>query len=78
MMNATNNWKKWLNEHKTNEVYNAHPDRAKSLCSSLDPAKNFEALTKAKNVVMITKAAVDMKIQATFTTPRSAYRSCLT
>ena len=64
-MNATNDWKRWLNEHPTAKTYDAHPDRIKGMLGN-NGEKNFESLTKMKNLVLLSKAQMGGKIQASF------------
>ena len=65
-MNATNGWARWLRNHKKARVYDAHPEKVQGLCSENEPEKNFEALEKAPNLVLLSKPPVGTKIQASF------------
>ena len=60
-------WTKWLNDHATYDTYNAHPARVQEICTNESVAmKNFEELTKCKNINLLTKAPMGAKCQATF------------
>ena len=57
---------KWLNNHTTFKTYNDHPEKVKDICKAAEDKKNFEALAGHKNLVLLTKRAVDAKCQASF------------
>ena len=65
-MTSTDGWAKWLNTHNTYNTYNAHPSKVKDLCNDTDPSTNFEKLTNSKNIVLLSKAPMGGKCQATF------------
>ena len=62
--NAT--WTSWLNDHASYATYNAHPTMVKDICSSPESITNFEKLTSSKNIILLTKAPMGGKCQATF------------
>ena len=62
--NAT--WTSWLNDHTSYATYDAHPTRVKDICSSPESTTNFENLTNSKNIILLTKAPMGGKCQATF------------
>ena len=63
---SVDTWAKWLNNHETYATYNALPKEVTQLCDSADAVANFDKLSKAKNLVMLTKAPMGGKCQATF------------
>ena len=65
---STKGWAKWLNKHKTYDTYNAHPNAVKGLCDTPGTKEKFEKLSKAKNLVLLTKALIGGKCEATFFT----------
>ena len=62
----TKGWIKWLNKHKTYETYNAYPIAFKGIYNAPKVKNNFKDLSKAKNLVLLTKALMGGKCQATF------------
>ena len=63
---SVDTWAKWLNTHETYATYNALPKEVTKLCDGTDAVANFDKLAKAKNLVMLTKAPMGGKCQATF------------
>jgi len=59
-------WIKWMDEHSTSNTYNEHPDKVAKICSSSSALGNFESLCKCKNLVLLTRAPIGKKVQATF------------
>ena len=59
-------WAKWLNEHSTRKVYDENPDRVALLCTGATPIEKFHKLVGNKNLVLLTRAQLGEKLQATF------------
>ena len=60
-------WRKWLNGHATRGVYDEHPKRVTDLCDGgTDAVSKFEIMAKNKNIALLTRAPLGMKLQTTF------------
>ena len=60
-------WAEWLNQHETRASYDSIPDKVTKLCGGPNSnTSKFEKLVTNKNLVMLTKAALGKKCQATF------------
>ena len=66
MTNPKIGWVKWLDEHDTSTTYDAHPDKVAKICSAASALENFESLCKCKNLVLLNRAPMGKKDQATF------------
>ena len=68
-MKVTNRagWTEWLNQHDTRASYDSIPDKVMKLCGGPNGnTSKFEKLVTNKNLVMLTKATLGKKSQATF------------
>ena len=63
---STEGWKKWLQEHSTNANYNKIANKIKGICNNASHTVNFESLVQHKTIVLLTKAPLGAKIQASF------------
>ena len=63
---APQNWKKWLNDHPSRRVYDAHPTKVLKLCNSQSNEGKFAQLSENKNIVLLTKSPLGKKFQTTF------------
>ena len=60
-------WIKWLNTHTTRQVYDEIPEKVMKLCNGPTSAiSKFEKLVQNKNLVLLTRAPLGKKCQATF------------
>ena len=66
MMNARKSWIQWLNENPARKVYDDHPDKVKSLLGGSDNVSKFKKLTESKNIVLLSRKQIGVKLQATF------------
>ena len=64
-MSTTSGWQRWLNNHPSAPVYNSRPDRIKAMVAH-SPARNFKSLSETNNLVLLTKAQMGGKVQASF------------
>ena len=56
-------WRKWLNGHATRGVYDEHPKRVTDLCDGgTDAVSKFEIMAKNKNIALLTRAPLGMKL----------------
>ena len=62
----SSNWLKWLQDHPSNTIYDSSPEEIAKLCTGADPKKNFENISKCKNLPLLTRALIGMKMQITF------------
>ena len=64
---STQGWKEWLNTHATRPVYDSNFDKVTKLCTGItDNQAKFEKLTNNKNLVVLSRAPLGKKCQATF------------
>lgn len=61
-----NNWSNWLNAHPTRGAYDKNPDKVKDLLNGSDGIGKFKKLTLSKNVVILSRHTLGVKLQATF------------
>ena len=66
MKSPIEGYTKWLNDHATYDTYNTHPIAVKTLCDVTDTTENFDKLSKAKSLVLLTKAPMGEKFKNTF------------
>ena len=63
---SNNNWETWLNNHATRKVYDANPTKVVKLLTGSSDSAGFDHLATNKNLVLISRAILGKKIQATF------------
>ena len=63
---APTNWEEWLSNHPSDTAYDSRPKEVAKLCSLTDEVKNYDILSKSKNIVLLTRAPMREKFQATF------------
>ena len=67
-MSAISNtsWTKWLNDHATSQVYVGNPTKVIKLLTRSSDSAGFNHLAMNKNLVLMTRASLGKKTQATF------------
>ena len=65
-MISTQGWLKWLREHASAGAYDSNPKMVSEIGVGNDAVAIFKRLAKSKNLVLITKAQFDAKVQASF------------
>ena len=56
-------WKMRLNTHDTAPTYDDHSDKVKDLFASNNPKSSFKKLITSKNIVLLTKSSVGVKLK---------------
>ena len=59
-------WTNWINNHATCSVYDANPTKVVKLLTGSSVSAGFDHLATNKNIVLLSRASLGKKIQATF------------
>ena len=59
-------WTQWLNTHATRQAYDDNPSKVTDLCTGASAAEKFDKLSNSKNIVLLSRAPIGKKLQATF------------
>ena len=63
---STDTWTKWLNEHASRAVYDENPEKVEDVINPAKALESYRTLTLSKNLVLLSRAAIGKKAQATF------------